>query len=92
MEREIKSGVISNITTPRPYPAASGWPAVTVSFSRKDKITNNCRLVMMMIGPGEFLTATITADETTRTEVVQSAWECVDSIDTPGSPKQRAIR
>ena len=46
----------------------------------------------MMIGPGEFLTATIAADESARTEVIQSAWECVDSMDTPSSPKQRAIR
>ena len=46
----------------------------------------------MMIGPGEFLASTIVADETTRTEVIESAWQCVDSIDTPGSPKQRAIR
>jgi len=92
MEADIKAGIIADVSTPRPYPTSSGWPAITVSFSRKDKIKNNCRLVIIMIGPGEFLTATITADETTRTEVIQSAWQCVDSIDTPGSPKQRAIR
>jgi hypothetical protein len=92
MDADIKAGIISDVSTPRPYPTSSGWPAITVSFSRKDKIQNNCRLVIMMIGPGEFLTATITADESARTEVIQSAWQCVDSIDTPGSPKQRAIR
>jgi hypothetical protein len=92
MEADIKAGIVADVSTPRPYPTSSGWPAITVSFSRKDKIQNNCRLVIMMIGPGEFLTATITADESARTEVIQSAWQCVDSIDTPGSPKQRAIR
>jgi hypothetical protein len=92
MDAEIKSGVISDVTTPRPYPTSSGWPAITVSFSRKDRIKNNCRLVIMMIGPGEFLSSTIITDDTARTEVIQSAWECIDSIDTPSSPKQRAIR
>jgi hypothetical protein len=92
MHAHIQAGIISEVSAPRPYPTSSGWPAITVSFSRKDKIKNNCRLMIMMSGPGEFLTATITADETTRTEVIQSAWECVDSIDTPNSPKQRAIR
>jgi hypothetical protein len=92
MDADIKAGIISDVSTPRPYPTSSGWPAITTSFSRKDKIKNNCRLVIMMIGPGEFLASTIVADETTRTEVIQSAWQCVDSIDTPGSPKQRAIR
>ena len=92
MDADIKAGIISDVSTPRPYPTSSGWPAITTSFSRKDKIKNNCRLVIMMIGPGEFLASTIVADETTRTEVIESAWQCVDSIDTPGSPKQRAIR
>jgi hypothetical protein len=92
MDADIKAGIISDISTPRPYPTSSGWPAITTSFSRKDKIKNNCRLVIMMIGPGEFLASTIVADETTRTEVIQSAWQCVDSINTPSSPKQRAIR
>ena len=92
MEADIKAGIVSAVSTPRPYPTSSGWPAITVSFSRKDKIQNNCRLVIMMIGPGEFLTATITADESARAEAIQSAWECVDSIDTPSSPKQRALR
>ena len=41
---------------------------------------------------GVTITATITADESARAEAIQSAWECVDSIDTPSSPKQRAIR
>ncbi len=92
MDADIKAGIISDISTPRPYPTSSGLPAITTSFSRKDKIKNNCRLVIMMIGPGEFLTSTITTDESARTEVIQSAFECVDSIDTPSSPKQRVIR
>jgi hypothetical protein len=92
MDADIKAGIVSDVSTPRPYPTSSGWSAITISFYRKDKIKNNCRLVIMMIGPGEFLTATIAADESARTEVIQSAWECVDSMDTPSSPKQRAIR
>jgi hypothetical protein len=92
MDADIRAGIISDVSTPRPYPTSSGLPAITTSFSRKDKIKNNCRLVIMMIGPGEFLTSTITTDESTRTEVIQSAFECVDSIDTPSSPKQRVIR
>ncbi len=92
MEADIKAGIISDVSTPRPYPTSSGLPAITFSFSRKDRIKNNCKLVIMMIGPGEFLCSTIVADETAPTEVIQTAWECVDSIDTPSSPKQRAIR
>lgn len=92
MDADIRAGIISDVSTPRPYPTSSGLPAITTSFSRKDKIKNNCRLVIMMIGPGEFLTSTITTDESARTEVIQSAFECVDSIDTPSSPKQRVIR
>jgi hypothetical protein len=92
MDADIKAGITSDVSTPRPYPTSSGLPAITTSFSRKDRIKNNCRLVIMMIGPGEFLATTIVADESARAEVIQSAWECVDSIDTPSSPKQRAIR
>jgi hypothetical protein len=92
MEADIKAGIISDVSTPRPYPTSSGLPAITLSFSRKDRIKNNCKLVIMMIAPGEFLSSTIVADETAPTEVIQTAWECVDSIDTPSSPKQRAIR
>lgn len=92
MDADIRAGIISDVSTPRPYPTSSGLPAITTSFSRKDKIKNNCRLVIMMIGPGESLTSTITTDESARTEVIQSAFECVDSIDTPSSPKQRVIR
>jgi hypothetical protein len=92
MDADIKAGIITDVSTPRPYPTSSGLPAITTSFSRKDRVKNNCRLVIMMIGPGEFLATTIVADESARAEVIQSAWECVDSIDTPSSPKQRAIR
>lgn len=92
MDADIKAGIISDVSTPRPYPTSSGLPAITTSFSRKDRVKNNCRLVIMMIGPGEFLATTIVADESARAEVIQSAWECVDSIDTPSSPKQRVIR
>jgi hypothetical protein len=92
MEGEIRSGVIGSMIGPKPYPAASGWPAVTGNFVRHMKLPINCRVVILMVGPGEFLTATIMTDETVKAEVIQAAWECVESIDTPASPKQRAIR
>ncbi len=92
MEGAIRSGIITDISDPKPYPATSGWPAVTGTFVRNNKLPIKCRVVILMIGPGEFLTATIMTDETVKPEVFQAAWECVDSIDTPSSPKQRAIR
>jgi hypothetical protein len=92
MEDSIRSGIISGMSDPKPYPTSSGWPAVTGTFVRNNKLPINCRVVVLMVGPGEFLTATIMADETVKPEIIQGAWECIDSIDTPTSPKQKALR
>lgn len=88
----LARGEITDVSVPRSYPATSGWPALMLEYNLNRKVPTKCRLVIMMVGKNQFLTATIMTDKTASDEVTETALQCVESIDTPDSPRQKALR
>lgn len=92
MATKIADGSIQGVSDAKAYPVYSGWPAVTTTYQMKSERPLNCRIVMMKIGPGQFLTATLMYDETASEDLISSGMECLDSLDTPNSPKAKVLR
>ena len=89
---KVAEGSIQSLSEARSYPMACGWPAMTVSYQFKAESPVNCRIVLLMVGPNQFLTATLLYDDTVSAEVISAGVECIDSLDTPDSPKRKAFR
>jgi hypothetical protein len=92
MSHQVANGTLTIVADARPYPTKSGWPAVLSEYRLNQANPIRCRIVIMKIGPNKFLATYLFVDVSADDQVLETWLECVDSIDTPDSPKARAIR